>query len=293
MKRYSHLLISAILLTCATSALAGTDRTRQTAAPAVDTPAPSPTPAADAPATTPTPTTAKPVATNTPAAPDAPEPEKAQPAPVRLHVVRGSLFAAGEAPPRLPQPGEAAPAPAMSYTSVAPLEPKRYKKHDVITVIVREDSNSSTTAKGESKKQQDFDVALQQWVKASLSNQTITTSANPSTLPEVKFKYNNNRQNDATQERTDSASARIGATIVDVKPNGTLVIEATKHIVMDREIQDFKLSGTCRVEDVAADNSILSTQLAELTFTKNTTGEVRDGQKRGWLNSLIDKVNPF
>ena len=146
MKRYSHLLISAILLTCATSALAGTDRTRQTAAPAVDTPAPSPTPAADAPATTPTPTTAKPVATNTPAAPDAPEPEKAQPAPVRLHVVRGSLFAAGEAPPRLPQPGEAAPAPAMSYTSVAPLEPKRYKKHDVITVIVREDSNSSTTA---------------------------------------------------------------------------------------------------------------------------------------------------
>jgi flagellar L-ring protein FlgH len=53
------------------------------------------------------------------------------------------------------------------------------------------------------------------------------------------------------------------------------------------------MSGVCRAEDVGVDNSVLSTQLANLSLSKQTAGEVRDGVKRGWMNKILDEVNPF
>jgi flagellar L-ring protein precursor FlgH len=211
--------------------------------------------------------------------------------------VRGSLFRQGAAAP-VPVNAEGMPmggAP-VSFTAVEPAKPRKFKKNDVVTVIVREDSSSSTTGKGNSKKQQSFDVALQQFVQLALSRSglpTIGTVGNPSNLPEVKFNYNNDRQSQAVEERTDSATLRISGTVVDVKPNGTMVVEATKNITMDKETQHYTLSGICRAEDVTGDNTILSTQMANLTLNKQTAGTVKDGTKRGWLNSIIDTISPF
>jgi flagellar L-ring protein FlgH len=213
--------------------------------------------------------------------------------------VRGSLFKAGVAAPMpagyVPADGEVRGA-GVSFIAVASPKPKRYQKNDVLTVVIREDSNAQIDGQGMSKKTQDFDLALQQFLQMGISSSgvpTVGTVGNPSSLPEIKFKFNNDRQNDASQTRTDSFSARISALVVDVKPNGTMVIEAVKQILIDREVQVFKLSGVCRVEDVGVDNSILSTQLANLTLSKQTTGEVRDGTRSGWLNQWLDKWNPF
>ncbi len=206
-------------------------------------------------------------------------------------VYRGPSFTVGE----IPAPASATPAasPTSSHISVSLPEPRKYKKHDIITIIVREDSDASTSGKGDSNKKQDLDFSLDQFLNVNLAKLQVSSTANPSSLPKVKFSFKNDRSNDASQQRTDKASARISATIVDVKPNGTLVIEATKHITLDKEEQDFKLSGICRADDITIDNTLLSTQLANLQFKKTTTGEVRDGVKRGWLNKFIDAVNPF
>ena len=72
-----------------------------------------------------------------------------------------------------------------------------------------------------------------------------------------------------------------------------MVVEAVKQITVDKEVQTFKLTGACRVEDIGVDNTVLSTQLANLTISKQTSGMVRDGTKRGWLNQLIDNISPF
>ncbi len=208
---------------------------------------------------------------------------------------RGSLFGRGVAA-ATPGPNGEAPQQAVNFMAVPSAQSKRYHKNDIITVVIQENSDSVTNGKGSSNKTQDFDLALQQFVQLAVAQSglpTVETVANPSKLPEVKFKYNNNTSSDADQERTDSLSARVTGTIVDIKPNGTLVVEAVKNITVDAEVQVFKLSGICRVEDIAADNTILSTQMAELSLSKQTKGDVRDGTKRGWLNQFIDKVSPF
>ena len=212
--------------------------------------------------------------------------------------VRGSLFRQGALAP-VPQNAEGAPVSGapVSFISVDAPKPKKFRKNDVVTVIVQQDSQSSTTAQTQSQKQQDFDLALQSWIQLHNSPSgvpnSVTSVGSSGTLPEAKFKYDNNRQNQASQVRADSLSTRVSGTVVDVKPNGTIVIEASAQITVDKEVQVFRISGICRSDDITPDNTILSSQLAELTLSKQTKGEVHDGVKSGWLNNLIDKVNPF
>jgi flagellar L-ring protein precursor FlgH len=81
--------------------------------------------------------------------------------------------------------------------------------------------------------------------------------------------------------------------VLDVKPNGTLVLQARKTIKTDEEEQQFILSGICRVEDVATDNTVLSTQIFDLDLQKNHKGDVKDAVTKGWLPRLMQLVNPF
>ena len=86
---------------------------------------------------------------------------------------------------------------------------------------------------------------------------------------------------------------RVTAEVVDVKPNGTLVLQARQRIKTDDEEQTFTLTGTCRAEDITPDNTVLSTQLFDKDVTKIHTGAVRDTTKRGLLTKLLDVLNPF
>jgi flagellar L-ring protein precursor FlgH len=211
--------------------------------------------------------------------------------------MRGSLFKAAAATPVPVGPdGQQIGSLSVDFTAVTPPKPKKFQKNDIITVIVTLNSNSATTSQGNSEKKQDFDLALQQFIdiaKTSAGVPTINLSTTPSKLPEVKFKLDNNRQNQANQQRTDTLTDRFAAIVVDVKPNGTLVLEATQQVAMDKEVLRYKMSGICRADSVTPDNTILSTQLANLNLSKQTTGEVRDGVRRGWLNAFMDKWSPF
>ena len=102
-----------------------------------------------------------------------------------------------------------------------------------------------------------------------------------------------NAKGEATVDRSDSVILRVTAEVVDVKPNGTLVVQARKKIKNDEEEQTLLASGVCRVEDITPDNTVLSTQLFDLEFTKVNKGQVRNGTKTGGLTKLLDFLNPF
>ena len=184
----------------------------------------------------------------------------------------------------------------MDFTEASPAKPKKYQKHDIVTIIVAENSVTDTSSQTKNDKKQDFDMAIQQFLQLAHSASglpTVGVVGTPSKLPEVKFSYNNQRDAQAENQRSDTFTTRISATVVDVKPNGTMVIEAVRQITVDKEVQQYRMSGICRAEDITGDNTVLSTQLAELNLSKKTTGEVHNGVKSGWLNNMIDKFNPF
>jgi flagellar L-ring protein precursor FlgH len=94
-------------------------------------------------------------------------------------------------------------------------------------------------------------------------------------------------------ERDDTFTGRITAEVVDVKPNGTLILQATETIKTDEEEQRVTLIGTCRVEDISSDNGVLSNQLFNLSLSKQHKGAAKDALTRGLFTRLLDWINPF
>jgi flagellar L-ring protein precursor FlgH len=192
----------------------------------------------------------------------------------------------------------AAPDPAraglknVSVFAVPEPEPKMVKKHDLITIIIREESEVSSQGTSDLKRQSDLNATADQFIKLNLKNfaieQGITGAA-----PSIQLSGSRNFKGEATVDRKDSVITRLTAEVLDVKPNGTLVLQARKKIKNDEEEQTLLCSGVCRVEDLTPDNTVLSTQLMDLEFTKINKGQVRNTTKTGLIHKLLDFINPF
>jgi flagellar L-ring protein precursor FlgH len=162
-----------------------------------------------------------------------------------------------------------------------------------VTIIIREESDMSTDATTELKKNADLDMALEEWVKVNFKNFAIEGGAQGANPPAVRMNGSRNLKGEAKVERTDSFLARITAEVVDVKPNGTFAVQARKVIRKDDEVQEFLLTGICRGADVTPDNTVLSSQVYNLELSTKHKGAVRDTTKRGLIPKLLDFINPF
>jgi flagellar L-ring protein precursor FlgH len=207
----------------------------------------------------------------------------------------GSLMRATLAMQPPPAAGTLRPADPLegiSFFHVPPPEPRTIRKHDLITIIIREESQSKTNAKADLSREAEFDARLEEFIKFA-SGLQLTGGGVTEPVPSIKASGEREFQGDGKVDRTDSITARIQAEVIDVKPNGTLVVQARKRIRSDDDEQTFILSGICRAEDVTADNTLLSTQLFDLEFQKSTSGPVRDSVKRGNIHRFLDWLNPF
>lgn len=201
----------------------------------------------------------------------------------------GSLLRASLATQEAPPPGKG---PQISFLDVPAPEPRTLKKHDLVTIIVREESNFSSDGTSDVKRESSIDAKLEQFIKLSLSNWELQNSIGDVT-PAIKGSTNREMKNEATVDRSDRFITRITAEVVDVKPNGNLMLQARSRMKQDDEEHLLVLSGTCRAEDVTGDNTVLSTQLYDKDLSKTSKGIVRDGTKRGWVVRLLDALNPF
>ena len=188
--------------------------------------------------------------------------------------------------PRLIKPGD------VNYFAVPEPKPKTLLKHDLVTIIVSEQSEFSSDGTTDTKKSADLNARITQFPTFGLSNFALRNTIG-SVVPEIGASGTRNYKGEGTVDRKDTFTMRIQAEVLDVKPNGRLVLQARKRIVTDEEDQLVVLSGECRVLDVTPDNTVLSNELYDLDIRKSHTGAVRDATKRGWIPRAIDWVNPF
>jgi flagellar L-ring protein precursor FlgH len=179
-----------------------------------------------------------------------------------------------------------------SYIAVPDPKPKLLHKHDLVTIVVNETSAYAANGTSDLKKNADFDWQVPNYLRLRLMHLALI-GQNPTNPLELKSTAQRDVKGTAQLERDDTMTARITATVIDVKPNGTLVLEASEEIVVDDEEQKIILTGVCRVDDVTADNTVLSTQLYDLNLTKKHRGAVVDTTKRGLVPRLLDWIDPF
>jgi flagellar L-ring protein precursor FlgH len=163
---------------------------------------------------------------------------------------------------------------------------------DLITVIIKEEAQFKSEGTSKLDKSADMKAAINQFIKLNLGSLSLQNGVG-SVAPTMDLTGQNTFDGKGSAERKDSLSVRLQAIVVDVKPNGTLVLSARKHIKTDDEDRVYLVSGLARVEDVTTDNTVLSTQMYDFDLRQDSKGTVREATKRGWLPRLLDALNPF
>jgi flagellar L-ring protein FlgH len=181
---------------------------------------------------------------------------------------------------------------SVSWFAVPEQKPRTIKKHDLITVIINEEATVASDAKATTDRDTQVNATATQYMKLNQQNISLQT-VTPQTPAGVVGDLQRNFKSDGQDDRTDSFTSRLSAEVIDVKPNGTLLVQAKRNIQVNTEIQHYLLSGTCRAEDVTPDNTILSTQLSDLDLRRDDSGMVHDATKQGGLMKILDFINPF
>jgi len=99
---------------------------------------------------------------------------------------------------------------------------------------------------------------------------------------------------EGTTSRVTTLTDTISARVVAVLPNGYLVLEGKKAIVVNSEHQVVTVRGVARPADLTPNNTVASTSLAQLDVRIDGKGVVNDAIRRPFfLYRLLLGLMPF
>lgn len=89
-------------------------------------------------------------------------------------------------------------------------------------------------------------------------------------------------------DQSNSLQGNITVTVAEIMPNGNLMVRGEKWITLNSGDEFIRISGMVRPEDVAPDNTIVSTRLANAKISYSGTGSLADAQDMGWLAKFFN-----
>lgn len=88
-------------------------------------------------------------------------------------------------------------------------------------------------------------------------------------------------------------SGNLTVTVIDVLPNGNLLVSGEKQIAIGAEQEFIRISGVVNPSFVDFSNTVDSAKIADARIEYKSSGQVADGQVMGWLARFFLSVLPF
>jgi flagellar L-ring protein precursor FlgH len=135
--------------------------------------------------------------------------------------------------------------------------------------------------------------------RKSAANASVTSLAGPikATKPLANLLNSTGSQQlqgQGTTSRTSTLTTTLTTMVTDVLPNGNLVVQGEKEILVNSERQTVTVRGIVRPDDLSSLNEVPSDRLAQLQVLVNGKGVVGDSVKRPFiLYRLLLGLMPF
>jgi flagellar L-ring protein precursor FlgH len=113
------------------------------------------------------------------------------------------------------------------------------------------------------------------------------------TLRGLTINSNSTFDGNGSASTSENLSATITARVVDVFPNGNVVVKGERRVKMKDEEVHVIMTGIIRVRDITKANTITSAMMSDAHIYYETSGSVTDGTQPGLLWKIFQFINPF
>lgn len=199
---------------------------------------------------------------------------------------------------KTPSFDEQIPKPQMNYASGSLWQAssggiaedlKARRRGDIITVVISEQASASKQASTGTQRTSTMSAGVPQLL--GLEKTPIKSWADLANL--LNLKNDSKFAGSGSTSRQETLQATVSAKVVEVIPNGNLMIEGRRSVKVNNEDQIIVLTGTVRSRDINSDNTVSSAVIADAKINYSGKGVVSDRQSPGWLMNILDKVWPF
>ncbi len=166
--------------------------------------------------------------------------------------------------------------------SIAAIADRRARNvGDILTITVQEQLSIKNEDKVERKNSTSLAARLESF---SLSESAFDQNA----LPRIDVSKDTSFNGEAKQNSGSDVRASIAVIVIDVLPNGNLVVAGTRAVTVNDETRTLRISGIVRPLDITPGNTIGSAQVADARIA--ITGEGGNSRQvtRGPLGQLFD-----
>jgi flagellar L-ring protein FlgH len=148
---------------------------------------------------------------------------------------------------------------------------------DLITVIIVEDASATNKSQLQVSKQSKTDLSGEGSGKLSF-------------LPIFggTLDYTKDQQGKGQTTLSGQMSARVTAEVIEILPDGNYLIEGSRSVKINDDLDRITVRGVVRPEDIRADNSVLSTYLAQAQIAYVGSGPGKNAARQGLISRILD-----
>ena len=160
---------------------------------------------------------------------------------------------------------------------------------DILTVTVNLNDKAVVANETQRSRQNKEDAGIDNFfgkTKVPILNSTVPTkiiTADATSSSDGKGSIN----------RNETLTTNVAGVVMQVLPNGNLVIEGKQEIRVNYEVRELIVAGIVRPEDIQSDNTIDSSKIAEARIAYGGRGQIMDVQQPRYGTQLMDVVLPF
>jgi flagellar L-ring protein precursor FlgH len=171
------------------------------------------------------------------------------------------------------------------YYSSLYRDPKARFVNDMVTIVVSETTQAVASADAKSTRDTANSAGFDHLFGIEKKISEIPTL--------VSGKSSSSFTGTGETSRATTLQTTLSARVVDVLPNGYLLVEGFREIRVNNENQSLYLTGVIRPDDIALNNTIPSAAVAQMSVRVQGRGVVSQPTKPGWLYKILTGILPF